>query len=523
MTFGIRRPVIILPSSFIEMSEDCREAILLHELMHIPRRDWLCIVVEETVRSLFWFHPAIWWLLGRIHLSREQLVDYEVVRLAGNRQPYLDSLLEFARAQARPRALPAPLFLKERHLVYRVAPLLKEVSMSRSRVMVSLAGVSILLIATVCFATPWFPLTGPGLALRVQAGNSKFQAPTADPIRIFGNAQLDGVKAAPVIPEQKALVPVSRTESAAAAPLPTEATSPAPEPAPIPAARAPGREPISVGGNVQESKLIYKVEPVYPEQAKNARITGTVVLTVTANEDGLVFDVKVVSGHPLLTDAAVSAVKQWRYSTTLLNGMPVPVVFKVTCIFNMADGNVAMFLMGQSGDLTTSGSPSADELMPKLEQGGTAIINITPGTPIRVAESVVQGLMPRGVQNIKLVGAYDLYQGKLFYTGKTTNAVQLLLSDELARRITVPPDRTGSGEVKFYVYKLLINEVGEIVGVQPAPIPVANATGGVMLMRPDEMRADPETERELMRTRVVAPGILGAESIPVVYRLEFTM
>jgi len=56
---------------------------------------------------------------------------------------------------------------------------------------------------------------------------------------------------------------------------------------------------------------------------------------VTVNEEGEVADVKVMRGHPLLDDEAVRAVKQWRYSPTLLNGEPVPVIAMVTVIFSL--------------------------------------------------------------------------------------------------------------------------------------------------------------------------------------------
>ena len=95
------------------------------------------------------------------------------------------------------------------------------------------------------------------------------------------------------------------------------------------------RDPIKVGGNVQESKLIRRVEPVYPELAKRARVQGTVVLVVTVDEEGNVSDIKVSSGHPLLNEAAKAAVAQWKYSPTLLNGEPVPVIATVTVIFNL--------------------------------------------------------------------------------------------------------------------------------------------------------------------------------------------
>ena len=95
------------------------------------------------------------------------------------------------------------------------------------------------------------------------------------------------------------------------------------------------RDPIRVGGNVQESKLIRRVEPTYPELAKRARVQGKVVLVVTVDEEGNVTDIRVTSGHPLLDEAAVSAVKQWKYSPTLLNGEPVPVIANVTVFFNL--------------------------------------------------------------------------------------------------------------------------------------------------------------------------------------------
>ncbi|MBN2318697.1 MAG: TonB family protein [Acidobacteria bacterium] len=175
-TFGIFNPTVILPRTFPEMREACREAILCHELLHVRRRDWALIFIEEMIRTLFWFHPAVWWLLSRIHLTREQSVDHEVVRLTGNRQPYLDSLLEIARKLGRPRAVPAPLFLRERHLVERVALLIKEVSMNRLRLVLSLSGIAVILAGTVSLAAGWFPLTGPALIVQEEISAEKIDS-----------------------------------------------------------------------------------------------------------------------------------------------------------------------------------------------------------------------------------------------------------------------------------------------------------------------------------------------------------
>jgi TonB family protein len=330
-TFGIVEANVILPRSFSEMSEACREAIICHELLHVRRRDWAIILAEEIIRSIFWFHPAVWWLLGRIHLSREQWIDCEVVRLTGNRQPYLDSLLEIAQSRGRPKAVPAPLFLREHHLVQRVTLLLKEASMNRWRLVFSLAIIILLLAGTVRVASAWFPLMGESVLVRGQAANPAHATQKPDSIKLDDNLQNAKSinEGSPVVPgtspqktEKPSLLPL------AGAPVLAQTTIPSPDNA------LPVRAPIRVGGNVQNAKLIEKVDPEYPELAKRARISGFVDLTVTVDEQGYVSDIRVVRGHPLLNDAAISAVKKWRYSPTLLNGQPVPVIATVRINFS---------------------------------------------------------------------------------------------------------------------------------------------------------------------------------------------
>jgi protein TonB len=108
--------------------------------------------------------------------------------------------------------------------------------------------------------------------------------------------------------------------------LPSEAPPPPPPP-------KKKKDPIRVGGNVQASRLVHRVEPEYPELAKRARVSGMVILQVIVNEGGSVQEVKIVRGHPLLNDSATRAVRQWRYSPYLLNGEPIPVIATVTVNF----------------------------------------------------------------------------------------------------------------------------------------------------------------------------------------------
>src|SRR6185295_12338041 len=92
VTFGWRRPAVLLPAGFSTLPAEAQRGIVCHELLHVRRRDWLFALWEEGVRSLLWFHPAVWMLLARIALSREQVVDGEVVRLTGSRRAYLQAL-----------------------------------------------------------------------------------------------------------------------------------------------------------------------------------------------------------------------------------------------------------------------------------------------------------------------------------------------------------------------------------------------------------------------------------------------
>ena len=93
--------------------------------------------------------------------------------------------------------------------------------------------------------------------------------------------------------------------------------------------------PVRVGGKIKAPTKVSNVPPVYPEVAKQARVQGVVVLEATISPSGEVSNVRVVNGIPLLNDAAMTAVRQWRYTPTLLNGVPVPVIMTVTVNFRL--------------------------------------------------------------------------------------------------------------------------------------------------------------------------------------------
>ena len=243
-TFGFRPPSILLPDRFPALDLAFQRAIAGHELFHVARRHWIFNLAEELVLTLFWFHPAVAWVVHRIRLSREQTVDAEVVRLVTARKPYMSALLEIASGSPGTALGSAPTFLKERQLAQRIELLVKEVYMSKVRLSFSLTAIMGLLILAGGVAIWAFPLHSP--------------------VRMA------------VAEEQAA------QESAAP-------------------------------GNIMP-KLVTRVRPVYPPEAKKAGIEGMVVLRATIEKDGSISKLDVVRGDPQLAKAAADAVRQWRYA-----------------------------------------------------------------------------------------------------------------------------------------------------------------------------------------------------------------
>ncbi|MGB7758459.1 MAG: energy transducer TonB, partial [Bryobacteraceae bacterium] len=106
--------------------------------------------------------------------------------------------------------------------------------------------------------------------------------------------------------------------------------------APAPVAPAPpsAKKTTLSGGKVASAQLLYRKDPEYPTAARQMNARGNVVLEATIGTDGRVVGVKVISGHPLLVQAAKTAVMQWRYRPTLLDGQPVENTTQITLTFS---------------------------------------------------------------------------------------------------------------------------------------------------------------------------------------------
>jgi TonB family protein len=246
VTFGFRQPAILLPPEFLSAPESAQQAIACHELIHVRRADWAVTMIEEVIRAVLWFHPAIWWLIGDIQLSREQAVDAAVLRVTAAPKQYIDALLAVAEGRLQPDLAPAPLFLRKTHLTQRVTLILKEVSMSKRRLLSSLAAVCGALMVTARFAILLFPIS----------------APAQDVVR-------------------------------------------------------------------GEANLLHRTPVVYPPEAREKGIEGTVVVEATLNDGGVVTDARALSGPDPLRKAAIKSVLDWHYAARTQSPVEVAVDFKL--------------------------------------------------------------------------------------------------------------------------------------------------------------------------------------------------
>jgi TonB family protein len=177
VTFGVRRPVILLPGRFAELGLDAQRAVLYHELMHVARRDWAWIVLEEAIREPFWFHPCVWWLVDQVRLSREQVIDELVVARTASKRAYMNALMTFADSP-RPAVLSAT-FLRRRHLKSRFRQLSKESHMSLRRLAWTTAALLVVMSCTAIGILWVLPFDIHAFAMQIRLSDAN-QADVAD-------------------------------------------------------------------------------------------------------------------------------------------------------------------------------------------------------------------------------------------------------------------------------------------------------------------------------------------------------
>jgi len=285
VTCGFWRPVVLLPEHLTSHPSDIRRAVLAHELLHVKRRDSLAALFEELLRSVFWFHPAVWWLVGRVRLAREEVVDELTVCFTGRRRAYLEALLAFA--DGVPFATGSA-FARRRHLFRRMTLISKEAVMSSRRIALS----CVVLVLGVA-AGSWYSLRAFPLVAQAQGAQS-------------GSLEQN---AKPVTPEN----PIPRRTYSVLPPYPAVA-------APAYSAFVMLRVTVDALGRAAEVRPVALLTGVIV--AKDAQILASGALTAGASQSS-------VFSSSLFVSSAVDAVRQWVYEPPA----DAPVSFDVAFLF----------------------------------------------------------------------------------------------------------------------------------------------------------------------------------------------
>jgi TonB family protein len=371
-TWGILRPVIVLPSGAADWPEDRRRIVLSHELAHIARNDWLLQMCAELTRAIYWFHPLVWLAAARLRQESERACDDAVLLSGIAPSHYASQLLDLARTlENSGRAWSTALAIAcPTNLERRFAAMLNP-SINRNRLSLKIKLLIPFLALTFLLPLAALRLTAQNLSGKASGsihdpsgtgvanatvvisnqdaktidmttsdrdGNFSFKALPA------GNYELKVLKPGFEIYDVPQVSLSAGRDFTAVLTLQVGAITEHVMVVPVNAAKPTAVEKtngkpsrLQIGGSVEAAKLITKVQPIYPEPAKSAGVQGTVVLHAVIGMDGKPLSLRVMNSQvdPDLARSAVEAVSQWRYTPTLLNGEPIEVDTTVMVNFSL--------------------------------------------------------------------------------------------------------------------------------------------------------------------------------------------
>ena len=370
MTWGVRRPVVLLPETACDWPSGRIHAVLLHEMVHIARHDLAAQMAAQAACCLYWFHPLVWLAARQLRKERERACDDAVLGCGVTAPDYAGHLMELARVLVERQAslADAPAMAEAGDLEERVRALLdrgrNRAPLTR-RVAVAVAVLACALMLPVATLTTYAQAGRGALAGIVQdpsgarvprsAVTAKNLDGTNEEVAVanaageYGFAAIPAgrytieVRAAGFKIAKKEIVVVAGAASRADMALEIGSMS---ESVTIRAARAAPATPaaramatpqrIPIGGNVQPAKLLTQVKPTYPPDLKQQGVTGVVSIRAIVSKQGELLNPQVVNTvNPGLAQAALDAVRQWRFQPTLLNGEPVETITNIDLSFEL--------------------------------------------------------------------------------------------------------------------------------------------------------------------------------------------
>ncbi len=357
VTSGVRRPAVFLPASWRRWSEAKLDAVLIHELSHVRRRDTLTQQLAMATRTIFWPSPLGWWLCREVSRLAEQASDEAALESGVDPARYAGILLGFVKViHARQRPAGTHLAMArasgaerrvEHVLRWQGSPLMSH--SARSSALFALAALA--LVAIVSTARPVVVSAEPAAAPDPPAALRQLPPPPPPP----PPTELPPPPPPPP-PSELPPSPPPPTEPPPPPPAPpTELPSlPSPtEPPPLPP--LPPAPPLSdllqeVTGDdfargayiVPGTKgltppvLVSLVHPKYTSEAMRAKIQGTVFVQIVVDTNGDVEKARVIRGlDPGLDEQALVAAEQWRFEPGVLDGTAVRVTTVLVLEFRL--------------------------------------------------------------------------------------------------------------------------------------------------------------------------------------------
>jgi len=368
-TWGVWRPCIVVPAAAAAWDDERVRAVLAHELAHVQRFDWPVQLAAEALCAAFWFNPLAWLVARRLREEGERACDDVVLGTGLVDHDYATHLFDIARAARGPVLRAAMPMARLSSLEGRIAAMLNPTLDRRvpSRVFRVVAAALLLLAAsagvvrlTAQQAGP-APLQGtvydssgavlPGVEMALvneqgvrwttpTDGGGRFEFAPVGAGKYVLEASLPGLHAfrQEIALERENDWKKTITMQLGELQETIQVTARRPRTLTAPPAAAPGR-PVRVGGNIKQPRKTKSAAPVYPSVLQEAGLEGVVKLDVLIDTEGHVSSVRVLNSlvHPAFADAAATAVKQWEFTPTLLNGVPVEVAMTVSISFSLSD------------------------------------------------------------------------------------------------------------------------------------------------------------------------------------------
>jgi beta-lactamase regulating signal transducer with metallopeptidase domain len=371
-TWGVAPAKVLLPADAASWSGERIQIVLAHELAHVRRRDWIVQTAAELLRAIYWFNPLVWLAARRLRLESEQACDDAVLTLGVEGETYASELVDLARAAASSRQvfMPAATIARPSSLERRVRAMLNA-TLNRDPITRSASIAAALVLAVVTVGVAGFGVSAQGQFATVSGTvNDQNGRPIKDVRLVLSNATAQtknevksdasgqysfvGIPAGTyeLMFESIGMSSLKREGLAVAAgqavqvnavmkigslqetitvtsaldtrPVVTGYQGPRPADKPDPCAQS------NSGGCIRPPMKTKDVRPHYPAGSNGGQVT----LKALIDANGLVASVDVVGdADPVLADAAATAVRQWEFTSTHLDGQPIEVSMNVNVTF----------------------------------------------------------------------------------------------------------------------------------------------------------------------------------------------